>query len=427
MTLKEPAVKGLPIMQRTFRLAALCAAAALIAGCATAVRPYVPSKSVPRAAVSRRPRVPRPRVRAVRIPLPEVRIALLLPQSGPLSGAGQSVRDGFLTAYYQLPPAQRPHVRIYNTATAGSMHSLIERAVRHGADFIVGPLTRPNVAAAAAVAEGTAHPPMLALNFLPHGTRAPQRFFQFALSPTAEARMVARRVLADGHRVGIAIVPSGPWGTRVLDAFSQQFQAGGGRLLATTRIDLSRNDYAGPITHVLLINQSYQRLRDLESLFGMPLKFVPRRRQDIQFIFAPAPASAERQIEPELRFFYANGVPTYSTSDAFVPDPTANENLDGLRFLDMPWMLGGPLPDAVRAAARAAWPAGGPHLGRLFAFGFDAYHLTVALLEGHVGPGGLIDPNGLTGRLRLGPRGHIHRGLIWAKLKNGQIRILPRH
>ena len=425
MTLKEPAVKGFPIMQRTFPLAALCAAAALIAGCATAPRTYAPTTSARRAPVPARARVPRPRVTAVQIPLPKVRIAMLLPQSGPLAGAGQSVRDGFLTAYYQMPPAERPRVRIYDTATAGSMQALIARATRDGANFIVGPLTRPNVAAAAADAES--RPPMLALNFLPRGTDAPRRFYQFALSPTAEARMVARRVLADGHRVGIAIVPSGQWGTRVLDAFRRQFQAGGGRLLATTRIDLRQNDYAGPITHVLLINQSYQRLRDLESLFNMPLKFVPRRRQDIQFIFAPAPASAERQIEPELRFFYANGVPTYSTSDAFAPDPTANENLDGLRFLDMPWMLGGPLPDAVRSAARQAWPAGGPDLGRLFAFGFDAYHLTVALLEGHVGPGGLIDPNGLTGRLRLGPGGHIHRGLIWAKLENGQIRFLPRH
>ncbi len=424
MTLKEPAVKGFPIMQRTFPLAALCAAAALIAGCASAPRTYAPPTSVRRAPVPARARVPRPRVAAVQIPLPKVRIAMLLPQSGPLAGAGQSVRDGFLAAYYQMPPAERPRVRIYDTATAVSMQALIARATRDGANFIVGPLTRPNVAAAAA--DGESRPPVLALNFLPRGTDAPQRFYQFALSPTAEARMVARRVLADGHRVGIAIVPSGQWGTRVLHAFRRQFQAGGGRLLATTRIDLSQNDYAGPITHVLLINQSYQRLRDLESLFNMPLKFVPRRRQDIQFIFAPAPVNAERQIEPELRFFYANGVPTYSTSDAFVPDPTANENLDGLRFLDMPWMLGGPLPDAVRSAARQAWPAGGPDLGRLFAFGFDAYHLTVALLEGHVGPGGLIDPNGLTGRLRLGQGGHIHRGLIWAQLDNGEIRILPR-
>ncbi len=65
--------------------------------------------------------------------------------------------------------------------------------------------------------------------------------------------------------------------------------------------------------------------------------------------------------------------PTYATSDAFEPDPRANQDLDGLMFPEMPWMLGSPLAEAVRAAASQAWPCGGPRTGVLFAFGFDAY------------------------------------------------------
>ncbi len=48
-------------------------------------------------------------------------------------------------------------------------------------------------------------------------------------------------------------------------------------------------------------------------------------------------------------------------------------------FPDMPWMLGGDLAESVRAAAREAWPTGGPRRNRLFAFGFDAFRLTTAL------------------------------------------------
>lgn len=419
----EPSLKASRILRRALPLAALSAAAALMAGCAVAPRAPAPTTSARRAPVTTRP-ARRPSATVVQRPLAALHIAMLLPESGPLAGAGQSVRAGFLTAYYQVPQAERPQVRIYDTATAPSIASLIARAARAGADFIVGPLTRPNVSAAAAA--GVSRPPMLALNFLPHGATAPAQFYQYALSPTAEARKVALRVLADGRKVGIAVVPSNQWGTRVLDAFTQQLQAGGGRLLATARINLDRTDYSGPVKRVLLINQSLARLQRLESALGTRLKFVPRRRADIQFIFAPAPASTERLLDPEFHFFYASRVPTYSTSDAFEPDPTANQNLDGLRFLDMPWMLGGPLPDAVRATAAQAWPAGGPDQGSLFAFGFDAYHLVVALAEGPVKPGP-IDPNGLTGRLRLGAGGHIRRGLTWAELKNGQIQILPPH
>ncbi len=411
-------------MQRKILLAALSATAALLAGCASAPRTAPPTARTARAPVlprhggMRRPHPPAPSS----LSLAHTRIALLLPQTGPLRAAAQSVRDGFLTAYYQLPAGKRPQVRIYDTAAGESIAALIARATRGGANFIIGPLLRANVAAAAAYS--APHPPLLALNFVPRGVPQPSGLFQFALSPTAEARLVAKRVLADGHRLGIAIVPAGVWGTRVLHAFARQFEAGGGRLLATTRIDLSASDYSGPIERVLLIRQSRERLQRLQTLLGMPLAFVPRRRPDIQFIFAPAPASTERMLEPQLRFYYANGVPTYSTSDAFTPNPTANQDLDGLRFLDMPWMLGNALANAVHGVAERAWPAGGPDRGRLFAFGFDAYHLAVALFVRRVAPG-TLELNGLTGRLRIEPDGRVHRSLIWARLQGGEIKILP--
>ncbi len=403
-------------MQRWTRLALLAAAAALVTGCASIQRPAPPEAS----------RAPPPRQLAPRRPSPPLvslaraRIALLLPVTGPLAAAGASVRDGFLTAYYQRVARRRPTVRIYDTARA-SIPGLIARAARWGANLIVGPLTRQDVAAAAADAQP--RPPLLALNFLPAGSRAPPGFFQFALSPTAEARMVARRVLADGHREGIAIVPQGQWGTRVLDAFARQLQAGGGRLLAVARIDTAKADYSGPIERALLIGQSLARLRRLESLLGVRLAFTLRRREDVQFIFTPAPAGVERLLLPQLRFYYAGGIPDYSISEAFVPDPAADQGLNGLRFPSTPWMLGGPLADAVRAAAAQAWPASGPDQGRLFAFGFDADRLAMGLLR--TSRPATLELSGLTGRLTVGPDGRIHRQLIWARLENGEAQILP--
>lgn len=400
---------------RWIRLVLFAAAAALLAGCATVQRPAAPKVShapLPRHGVTRRPPSPP-------TPVAQARIALLVPVTGPLAAAGESVRDGFLTAYYQMPAKQRPTVRVYDTSGA-AMADLIARAVRWGAGLIVGPLTRQAVAAAAA--DPKPRPPLLALNFLPAGSPASSRFYQFALSPTAEARMVARRVLADGHREGIAIVPQGEWGTRVLNAFTRQLQAGGGTLLASARIDTSRADYSGPLERVLLIRQSRERLRRLESLLGVPLAFTLRRRGDIQFIFTPAPPGVERLLLPQLRFYYVGGVSDYSISEAFAPDPAANQDLNGLQFPSTPWMLGDPLANAVRAAAARAWPAGGPDRGRLFAFGFDANRLAVALLR--AGRPAMLDLNGLSGRLSLAPDGRVHRQLTWARLQNGEAQIL---
>ena len=353
----------------------------------------------------------------------QAHIALLLPITGTAGPLAASVRDGFLTGYYQTPAQQRPVVRIYDTGGEQSVADQIAAATQGGADIIVGPLMRQGVVDAAA--DRMQRPPLLALNFLPDGQQAPPLFFQFALSPVEEAKLVARRVLSDGHRLGVAIVPSLPpgWGSRVLAAFTQELQSGGGTVLASTVIDSSEADFSDELKQVLGIDRSRDRLDKLESLLGTRLEFVPRRREDIQFIFSPASAGIERLLQPQLRFYYAGDIPTYATSDAFEPDPRANQDLDGLMFPEMPWMLGSPLAEAVRSTAAQAWPTGGPKTGVLFAFGFDAYRIAEALRENQA-PSSL-DLSGLTGELTLDPDGRIHRTLIWARLRGGEITQLP--
>jgi uncharacterized protein len=353
---------------------------------------------------------------------PEVRqaiphVALLLPLSGRTGGAGVTVRDGFMTAYYQVPTSQRPRLHVYDTAVISAAEA-IARAREEGAEFIVGPLMREEVTAAADL--GEARPPILALNFLPADRPGPTGFYQFALSPEDEARAVARRILADEKRRGVAVVPEGDWGARVLAAFRQELEAGGGTLLDNVALDSTRTDWAPEITQVLRITDSRARQKRLEGILGTKLQFEPRRRQDLDFIFAPGPAPTARLVRPQLRFHFAGDVATYATSDAFEPDPSANEDMEGLIFPDMPWMLGSNLADSVRSAAREAWPTGGPRRNRLFAFGFDAFRLTSALRAS----GTNVNVDGLTGRLTIDAERRVQRELAWAQLHNGQTRPL---
>jgi outer membrane PBP1 activator LpoA protein len=346
-------------------------------------------------------------------------VALLMPISGKLSSAGISLREGFMTAYYQTPPAQRLHIRFYDTAELG-LAAAVAQATHDGAQLIVGPLSRDAVVAAAAISG--ARPPILALNFLPAGTPVPNAFYQYALSPEDEARQVARRVLADGHHAGVALAPTGDWGARVLAAFTQELQAGGGELLSQASFDAGLADYSPEITQVLRISDSRARAKRLESVVGVKLEFEPRPRGDIEFIFAASQVNTARLLLPQLRFHYVGGVPTYATSDSFEPHSSANQDLDGLLFPDMPWMLGSELADSVHDAARAAWPADGPNRNRLFAFGFDAYLLAAAL---HAQPGATqLDVRGLTGQLSLDAERRVHRELVWGTLHNGQPHVL---
>jgi len=352
-------------------------------------------------------------------PTAAAHIALLLPISGRNGAAALQVRDGFMTAFYQQPSAERSQIRVYDTGST-SIAEAVTHAAEEGADFIVGPLTKEEITAASELA--IRRPAILALNFLPDDKPAPPSFYQFALSPEDEARAVARRILADGHRAGIAFVPASDWGTRVLTAFTQELQAGGGTILSSAAIDTGLTDYADPITQALRISDSEARRKRLESVLGTKLQFDPRRRADVEFIFAAVSANMERLLRPQLRYHFASDIPTYATSEAFEPDPRANEDLEALMFPDMPWMLGSELADAVRDAARTAWPNGGARRGRLFAFGFDAYRLAIALRD-HPGMS-TVSLDGLTGHLTLDRDGRVRRELSWAQLRNGELHLL---
>jgi outer membrane PBP1 activator LpoA protein len=349
-------------------------------------------------------------------------VALLLPLSGRNAAAGISVRDGFMTALYQVPVAQRPRIRLYDTSDVSAAEAIL-RARDEGAEFIVGPLIREEVMAAADL--GEAQPPMLALNFLPPERAAPRGFYQFALSPEDEARQVARKILADGRYRGVAIVPERDWGNRVLTAFRQELEAGGGVLLDHVALDSTRNDWAPEITQVLRLTDSNARHKRLESVLGTKLEFEPRRREDLDFIFAPSVSfSTARLLRPQLRFHFAGDVPTYATSDSFEPDPSAYEDMEGLMFPDMPWMLGSELAESVRAVAREAWPTGGPRRNRLFAYGFDAFRLAMAIRT-NIASGVPVRVDGLTGRLTLDAERRVQRELAWAQIHNGATRPLP--
>jgi hypothetical protein len=328
-------------------------------------------------------------------------IALLLPLSGRAEPVGVAVRDGFIAAYLEQDAATRPRLRIYDVA-AESVAGAYRQAVSEGAAFIVGPLTKEDVAA---VVPLSGRIPVLTLNFLGDAISTPGNFYQFALSPEDEARSVARRAVADGRLNGVVMVPANEWGNRVSAAFADELSHLGGAVLTTQRFETSQVDFSDAI------KQAFQ----VHAVKGEPAT----HRTDAAFVFVAAgsPGTA-RQILPQLKFHFVGDVPVYSTSDSFEPDPAANSDLDGMLFPDMPWMVADdPVTAQIRDAVRAAWPARTTRRDRLYAFGFDAYRLVPALRARSLAGTGEIA--GVTGKLHLDEHNRIHRDLDWAQIKEG--------
>jgi outer membrane PBP1 activator LpoA protein len=344
-------------------------------------------------------------------------VALLLPLTGRAGAAAATVRDGFQAAISLLPPELRPEVTLYDTGTL-PVPDALDQARGGGADVIVGPLTREEVTLAADV--GTRGVPLLALNFLGADRSAPAGMYQFALSPEDEARDVAARLLAEGRRRGVAMAPAGDWGNRVLAAFQQQFVGGGGALLAQDSYDPAAHDYGTDIRAAFGLNASEARLQRVQSIVGTRLAFEPRPRADIDFVFVAGQSASVRLLRPQLRFYYAGNIVIYSTSDAYAPDAgESNRDLEGVTYPEMPWLLPG---DSSVAEARtlldaAAGPAGAPR-SRLYAFGYDACQLALALRANARNPAA-VDIAGLTGHLTLDDDGRVRRELTWARIHDG--------
>ncbi|MGA2343350.1 MAG: penicillin-binding protein activator, partial [Steroidobacteraceae bacterium] len=328
-------------------------------------------------------------------------IALLLPLSGRAESVGVAVRDGFIAAYLQQEPATRPRLKIYDVA-AETVAGAYRRAIEEGAGFVVGPLTKEDVAAVVPVSG--AKTPELALNFLADSVSVGRDFYQFALLPEDEARIVARRLVADNKLHGVTIIADGELGNRVQKAFAEELAQHGGTVLDSGRFDASRSDFADIIKQVLQVHVTK----------GEPAT----HRADVDFVFIEGSAGAARQLVPQLKFNYAGDIPVYCTSDSFEPDPSANADLDGMSFPDMPWMVSAdPATGQIRDSVRAAWPTRTARLGRLYAFGFDAYRLVPALKSKTLSATGSIA--GVTGKLYLDSGNRVRRDLQWVQIKNG--------
>jgi outer membrane PBP1 activator LpoA protein len=340
-------------------------------------------------------------------------IALLLPLSSPQRVAALAIRDGFMAAHLRGPHATMTTIRVYDTALLGSQQAYL-RAQLEGAEFIVGPLLRPDVDQ---IIGQAGFVPTLALNFASKESTFLRSFYQFALAPEDEARTIAAAATASGAKRALAFVPSNARGYQIRDDFRTEFEARGGALIDWGTYDPNLQDFSQPIAALLNVTRSNQRYRRLAANLNEPVQFEARRRQDVDMIFIVADARAARLLAPQLRFYSAANIPTYATADIFDPGSTRRENdLDGLIFADTPSLLE---PDDVATNLqnewRSFWPQRASQL-RLYAMGIDAYHLVSSLYNDDLGSWPV---RALSGDLSLDGHGRVHRTLPLAQFRNG--------
>ena len=342
-------------------------------------------------------------------------IAILLPVSGKLASPARAIRDGLLSAHYNSKAEDRPQISIIDTSNKSTaIWQHYQAAVQKGADFIIGPLSKPSIEELSKAKELDV--PVLTFNYAEHQNTVTDNLFQFGLLPEDEAIQIAELAIKQGKKHAAILSPASAWGQRLQSAFQKKFEELGGEVRSIKTYQAKKNDFSNSIKNLLNLTQSNQRYRSLKRVLGGNIKFEAYRRQDIDMIFIAGLPRAARSILPQLKFHHASDLQVYSTSHAF--SGTANKNADRdinkLIYCDIPWVLEN---NNIKATIQKNWPDTSKRYTRLYALGADAYHLTPYL--GRLKKRSDERFNGYTGNLHLDPLLRIHRELVWAQFTNG--------
>ncbi|MBA2657276.1 MAG: penicillin-binding protein activator [Tatlockia sp.] len=328
-------------------------------------------------------------------------VALLLPLSGPLAGPGNAIRDGFIAA----AATTSIKVNLYDTA-ANPVTELYQQALTEGADFVVGPLSKSEVATIAVLE----HPVQtLLLNDVE--TAATANAYHFGLSPSNEARQVALKANKKGYKRALIIAPDSAWGNEIVSAFDSQWKSNGGIIVDKLAYG-ANSDLNIAIRDFLHISESEKREKQVKELLGRDIQTIPRRREDFDLIFLLAYPTKARQIMPLLKYYFAGNVPVYATSTVYGggPDIMKNKDLDGLIFSDMPWVFS-------HQMGVKNWPEQLNSYNRLYALGRDSFALATQLNQLLLFPTlGLYEDSGV---LYLQQSQQITRIPAWGQFKGG--------
>ncbi|KTD44866.1 penicillin-binding protein activator [Legionella quateirensis] len=332
-------------------------------------------------------------------------VALLLPLSGPLSGPGKAIREGFMAAYKASNGEETTQVKTYDTAK-GEITELYQKAIEEGAEYVVGPLTKNQVAAVAVLN----HPvPTLLLN--DSDASVQDNSYLFGLSPANEASQVAIKARSKGYHRALIIAPKNDWGNDVTKAFINQWTNNGGKIVDTFLYG-TNDDMNKKMKDFLKISESQAREQQLKQVLGQSLQSLTSRRQDFDMIFLLAYPSKARQIMPLLKYYYAGDVPVFATSSVYGGNANAlkDKDLDGVIFCDIPWVFS-------HQMGTRNWPEQFNSYNRLYALGMDSYALATQLNQLILFPAdGSMESNGT---LYLKPSQQVARVLEWGQFRQG--------
>jgi len=316
-------------------------------------------------------------------------IAVLLPtKSGPFTRAADAVRMGVLEAQRVQNEPGLPVLLYETTDDPFDVVKVYREAVDNQARFVIGPITRSAVSALANFI--TLPVPTLALNAPDVDSALPDGMFVFGMQVEHEARQVAALARNQGFQRAMVVRAPSALSLRLTQSFVQEWTARGGEIVREEEISSD------------------------PAVLGMLREAATAAAPEVVFL------ALDAQLGRLARAYLGQSVPIYGTSLLHAGfEPLARIDLNGVTFVDMPWLL---LPDhpAVLSYAHPDTAQLPMEMQRFYALGIDAYRIALDLIRSNATLTGI---DGVTGRISMDRDRRLVREPVAAQFVQGDTRV----
>jgi outer membrane PBP1 activator LpoA protein len=396
------------------------------------------------------------------LPIQAKRIAVLLPLTGRLANQGLAIKEGILAAYLEnlsniqtsknnspdygestlnvtySDTQQHKEISFFDSAlkTAKQLNVLV-------ADFdvILGPLVKQQIIELSAVLPSDKI--LLALNRVELKTNTitvdqlsntaetnlpvPEHYY-FSLAPEDEAQQLALHIQQKQLIRPIVFAADNPTTLRMAEAFIAKWKETANAIKPDLTIFTDNKDMRIRVSQMLDVDQSKQRIKQIEGMSDAEVFGVERNRRDIDAIVLFANPEQTGLLNPiieaSLSPFARKSLSVFASSRSYSVDLNSNSlrDLRNLTFTDMPWILPNHSWQLLAHQTKELWPQRQDTLLRLFAMGYDALNLLPRLRLLKSLP--QLVSNSLTGNINVDGLGILHRRLLLAQIAQDRVKLL---
>lgn len=359
-------------------------------------------------------------------------IAVLLPLSGRLSGQGEVIKQGILSAYYDrlAKPSSaytdQVSIEFIDTGSLSNIKESINHERLLSYDTIIGPLLRTHIEQIEAL--NLTGKRQLLLNQSADVIDKPNILIaSFSLSPEQEAEQLVALMRKQNISNPVIISDGSSMTRRMNDAFIAAWETS--KLTDTSTHSLQQIQYTDNksmrvgITSALDVLQSKNRIQQLSNISQERVYSVTRNRRDIDaFVVFARPNDVELInpiIETSISLFTNEQIPVFATSYSYDHKQSKNSQRDlrNLVFVDMPWLLPKGREQALSKNVDTLFNQPPSAFLRLFAFGYDSLALVDNLVQ--LSTFAHMSINGLSGVLSINQKQQLTRELASLSITSG--------